>query len=72
MNITEWLQAAPPALRVWLDSATVRRFIAEERRTLFQLQGTYDGSMSEDHQAILKQQYEAVSELSEGLGIARW
>ena len=72
MNITEWLQATPPALRVWLDSATVRRFIAEERRTLFLLQGTDDGSTSEDRQAILKQQYEAVSELSEGLAIVRW
>lgn len=68
-RIDAWVDIAPPAIREWLRSVIVLRFIAEQRNMSFQLPGEMDGAMSEGCKELFRQQYKAVNELYEALRV---
>lgn len=65
-EVTDWLRAAPPAVkRVFFESITFLNFWREQRNTNFQAIGAYDGSMLEPCKALFREAYEVCDAIVE-------
>ena len=62
-RVTAWAESAPPEVRSWLAGITVRNFLRLNRNIKFQMQGQYDGAMSEECKATCKADYEIADAL---------
>jgi hypothetical protein len=62
-RVLDWATAAPPEVREWLGSISVRNFLRLSRQVSFQMPGRYDGAMSEES----KQTFRNNSAVADGL-----
>ena len=57
--VADWLQSAPLSVkRMFGGSITVRNFWREERNRSFQMQGVYDGSISDECKSVFQEYFE--------------
>ncbi len=61
-TIKEWVWSAPPEILSALASVPLMNSLREHRNRMFQMQGAYDGAMSEDCKNLFKSDYRAMAE----------
>ena len=62
-TVTEWVRAAPPVIRKWMQTPDFIRFLCDQDSKTFQMIGKYDGAMSESCKQLFREEHEAIQEL---------
>lgn len=63
VSLKGFLDRAPGHFQDWLRSVPVGNFIRDRQREAFQMQGRYDGAMSEECKALFVAEYKMLTDL---------
>ena len=66
-DLRKWIRSAPEEIRECLLSAHLMCFLKERRSEAFQMQGRFDGDMSDGCKKLFAKEYETLTAILEEL-----